>query len=353
MIPYFVILFLLIIISLLCLYKRDSTSLNSNSYLFIFIILVLFAGIRYKVGVDYISYNNLYNLDQGLYDMKEKGFIHINEILNKNRIPFYFLTILFSFFSVLFTFSFIKHESKYIFLSILIYYCFGNFYFSTFNAIRQGLSIPIFLNMLLFVRDKNLIYYFLVMLFTSFFVHYSILLLAPLYFILTIRFNILIKLSIIIVSIFSSSIIIALISISSYSSYLLFENFASPIPITYYIIFILSIILFIHYLRQNKLSIMDIIYENINFIFILLFIQMIIFNNSPLIMILNRIIGYFTLTYVVLIPNYIHHFIKDSNRKILYILCVIIFSSFCILSLYLNGYKNLMVPYRSIYEYLI
>lgn len=68
MFPYFLIYFFLLIFCSL-----GSVTKNRFFLICVFILFSIFSGFRYYVGVDYVNYVKIYNLEEG-YGSRELGF---------------------------------------------------------------------------------------------------------------------------------------------------------------------------------------------------------------------------------------------------------------------------------------
>ncbi|MFT0230104.1 EpsG family protein [Bacteroides thetaiotaomicron] len=120
---YLVILFFLASCSILGMFKIDKKL--EYSLLFIsFLALFLFSGLRYDVGMDYSSYEQLYkdSLFQLNPEIKELGWAYLFYWCRNIGISFSIIILLISFFTIYCVFVFIRRYSPYPFLSILIFF---------------------------------------------------------------------------------------------------------------------------------------------------------------------------------------------------------------------------------------
>lgn len=114
---------------------------------FILLVLVLFSGLRFLIGTDYVLYERMYNaLTIHTINDSRTG-------LGYNIIAFFFKNINFNFQSFIFVCSLVTNVLIYYFLkktsqspgmSLLVYLSMG-FYTFSFNGFRQALSMAIFL----------------------------------------------------------------------------------------------------------------------------------------------------------------------------------------------------------------
>lgn len=347
---YLVILFFLLVCSLLNPYIRKDVRMVTNLFFVEFLMLVLLGGLRKDIGVDYLSYAELYNQSAELYKMNEKGFIGMIDAFNSLHLPFVVFCFCFSFLSVYLAFRFFIKNSPYIFFSILMYFSLGNYYFSTFNAVRQALAAVIFMNILSLVEKKHFWAYTVILLITAWMVHFTVLMLIPLYFFLRKDWGIFSKVLFLGIIIILNSVLILIIENSPYSVYLKFESFASAVSPTYYLMAILGIAVLVYGWKHPNWQKKHILLTNLNYLTLLLIYLIFANENTPLVMVINRILGYFTLIYVVLLPILFAEMKLFSNRYVFVVLSSIIFAFLFYWALYLNGKDNLMTPYTTIFS---
>lgn len=323
-----------------------------KTYLFFisFLILLTLSGIRYDVGVDYLSYKNIYIDSRELYGLKEGGFILITELFHWLEIPFDFFCFCFSFLTLFLAYKFILKNSPSPFFSILIYYALGNLYFSSFNAIRQSLAIMIFINIIPFILQKKIFKFILLVILTAYFVHASALLLLPIYFFLRRTWRVKSQLLILAIVCGFSFIIIPIIELSPYAIYLKFESFSGGVPPTNYLLGLISLITICYALKHDMWYEKHKAFINMNFVSFLLILLLFIFENTPLIMPINRVLGYFTMIYIIILPLLYNELKLISNRYILLVLTACCFSLLSFWALEQNGKRNNMVPYKTIFD---
>lgn len=332
--------------------KKKYPTFFSRSYLFFFFVFFLFSALRYDVGVDYLSYYKLYEESaRGVHEkIKEPGGAYLFYYLKEIGIPFFVVNALYSFFILYFVFKFIWRYSPYPFVSLLLFYAIGQYYFNTFNAIRQAFVVYLFMDSLNLVVDKRKWIYGLRLLAAAFFVHLSALMLIPLYFFLRRKYNVWLKIVFLVVLVLSSGVIIQLISNSVYAIYLKMEDFAVEAAATTYLFFLFSILFFIIDWKLPKYSAQSNILSNLNYLSLVTLTLVLFFAGTPLIMVANRFSYYFTPVYIVIIPIFISRLRIYTNRTIVVIASVFFFSLLCYWSLYANGETNNMIPYQSIFN---
>lgn len=347
---YIIVLVLFFFFSISEPFLRKTNSVDQTFFWMLFVILWLLAGLRYDVGVDYMTYRDIYESSGDIREMLEIGFVGIIKLFNLLELPFSVFTTCYSFLTILLVFHFIRKYSPYLYLSVFIYYAIGNYYFSSFNSMRQSLATAIFMNCLPLVSNKKFWKYLLVLLTTSFCVHFSSLILIPLYFVLNRKLSLFFKLSVIIFTICFGASAITIIEISPYAVYLTFEKFASEVPLTYYLIGLIALIVFVYGLLHPEWERQYWILSNVNFVVILLLCLIFQYENTPLVMVFNRLLYFFTLIYIVVLPLLYAEMRISSNRKIFIIITSCLFGILSYVALVQNVERSNMVPYKTIFN---
>ena len=350
MFVYVLILFLLFLLAWIdpCL-KTDKA--KKKVFLCAGFALSIFAGIRYDVGVDYANYADLYSLSNDLYQMEEIGFIGIIKLFNWLGLPFSVFCLSYSLLTVLLICHFIEKYSPYVYFSLLIYYALGNYFFSSFNAMRQALAVAIFMNCLPLVANGKLGKYCLNITISTCFVHFSSLILLPLYFLLRKKYSLIIKLIAVGGIVLFGKLAVQLIALSPYRIYLAFENFASSVPLTYYLIGGIAMITFLYAWKHPQWEKEHLVLSNMNFAAILLLCLLFLYNGTQLVMVFNRLLSYFTMIYVVVLPILFKELHIASNRKFFIATASCFFFVLCCWALYQNGEANNMIPYQTIFNH--
>lgn len=347
---YLIILFLFFFFSILNVYIKKDVSLVTKIYFLEFVILWLLGGLRYGVGMDYFSYQDLYSMSYKLYEMPEGGFAWLVEFFNSCGFSYAVFNLFLAFCTLLLAFRFIQKRSPYPFFSILFYFSIGNFYFSSLNAVRQALATVIFLNILELVEKRKFFLYALLLVLTAYFVHATALILIPLYFFLQKDWGEMIKLLVLAGIAFFNSIVLVLIEFSSYANYLRYEDYATDVPMTYYFMGLISILAILYSWKNSNWKKQNYIILNLNFVMIALIYLIFVYENTPLVMVINRLLGYFTLICVVLLPLLYNEMALKTNRFVLILLtsCMLVTLSYMAISR--NGETNNIVPYKTIFS---
>ncbi len=191
---YFIIFIIGIFGTLLETIKTDTKDKESYYILFSSILWFL-AAFRYETGGDWTSYTDSFKETEGIFKVLNQIAPNFSEnymeIGYKLVASFYKqlgANIQYVFFTIatinsLLLYSVLIKYSEYPILSLVIYYC--TLYFSLdFVAVRQALAVMIFFVSIKYILKKSFVKYFLCILLGALF-HRSILLLLPLYFILS------------------------------------------------------------------------------------------------------------------------------------------------------------------------
>lgn len=350
MLIYLIILFFLFVAALLNPFIRQNISLITRIFCVEFLTLFLLGGIRKDVGVDYVNYEDFYSMSDNLYTMKEKGFVWIIESLNRLNLPFSAFCLLFMGITLLGIFRFVHINSPYILFSIMIYYSLGNYYFSAFNSVRQACATAIFLNLLQCIERKKFIIYTLFLIAVSFSIHMSAVILIPLYFFLNKKWNWTTKMILFVTIAVCSSFLLGLVMNTPYSFYIKNEDFASSVPLTYYLIGVFAISLLVYSYIRPEFEKRNLILMNLNFVVIILLYLIFAYEGTVMVKMISRVLGYFTLIYIALIPIFITECNLFTNRYLIIVLLSSIFAFLSFWALYKNGIINNMVPYKTVFK---
>lgn len=162
---------------------NEAAIANSLSrYIVPTITFTLILGLRYNVGVDYLSYENIYNsqTNQFILQHTEPLYTLLSFILHQADIPYYGLTCIIS---CIFFILFIKSFSDYPYLTnwgIFFLFVTGTL-FVFLNVQRQAIAFCIFFYSIRYIYKRSFLKYFLCIVLAMGF-HYSVILLLPLYF---------------------------------------------------------------------------------------------------------------------------------------------------------------------------
>ncbi len=150
------------------------------------ILLILIMGLRYDVGIDYPTYEDIYNENYFYMPSIEPIWFFINDILRsigfRSR-AFFFLT---SVIVVLGFYNGIRKLSPNFYISLLLFILAG-FYFESANIVRQYVAMSIlFSGLPCFLKGK--IGKYVLWIFLAAMFHYSVLVIVPFIFLARIRY---------------------------------------------------------------------------------------------------------------------------------------------------------------------
>ena len=162
------------------LYNKVSASSRKVVLGFAIVIYSIVLGLRYNVGEDYMSYMNIYNMQD--FDNVEWGYAILNRLLYNLGLPFSSIFILVAFLQIFFFVKGVeKINKKYLPLSLFFYFTTLYLFFSI-NGLRQAIAFSIFVFAIGYIGKKQLFKY-LITIFLASTLHKSSLVLLPLYFI--------------------------------------------------------------------------------------------------------------------------------------------------------------------------
>lgn len=184
---YFLIPALMLFFSII-LERFKDINLKVIFYICLVFILVMFAGLRGNVEPDYLNYFDIFkSAGMNVNVNVEPAFFYFNKILNYFRMSFQWVIFLIAFFSITLKINFLFKNSPNFTFSILIYYC-SMFFLYDFIAIRQALSMAIFMISIPFIIDRKFFHYAALISIASM-IHLSALVLIPLYFFIHYSYN--------------------------------------------------------------------------------------------------------------------------------------------------------------------
>lgn len=160
---YISILFILITFTFIFDFGKIKKG-KSFAFFSTLIILILFSGLRYRVGFDTIRYMKVFENSIPTFSSFDFSYILINrheplflllEIVAKSIYPqFVTVQLILSIILNLSVFYFIKRNTEYVFTSILFYFLVIYISFN-FETIRQATSVAIFLFAIQYIQQKN------------------------------------------------------------------------------------------------------------------------------------------------------------------------------------------------------
>ena len=323
-----------------------------------FVSFLALGGLRFKVGADWYSYENIFKSINNFSDIilarEEKLFMlfmYGSKLIANNYSFFVFIFFAVSFYL---KYKVIKKYSPDIFLSLIIYF-YTIFLIYDVNGIRQGMAMAIVLFSLSSILDKKLLLFIFLIIIASLF-HISAILFFPFYWLSKIKVHKRIMIIIMAISFFifipiqsileNSTIIQPLLVLDRFSHYSAYLNNAAGRDISF-----LSLAIFqriftfsLFYFYFNKLKIDDnfkTLLFNGYFISIIVFI---FFSFST--EFASRLSFYFKALEIIIIPIIVFSQNKIYNRLLLLLLFVLLslIGTYRILELPNGG----LIPYNSI-----
>jgi|GEM_PF-1728076 len=351
MIPYFIVLSLISVLSLVS--NTNSKKINFGDYLIIF-ILVLFSGMRYLVGTDYNLYYNIYNRISYLGPIEaiqqnkvEIGYSYLNYltfVIFNNKYAIFFIVSLI----IITTFiCFIKLNSNNFFISIVFFYCFS-FFTNSLNIQRQYIATSILIISTYFYRRKSKLGV-LITLIAAFLFHRTSIIFIVVYFLIDkveknkISFTVLVTAGVIGVVMYDK--IISLFS-NIFNKYEIYGNksYQGGIGTNLMILIFLIIALLIMYLKKKKILDEKMkFYSNIYIFGIPFYIVSL---KSYLIMRIAMV--YFGVYAIILVPEIFKIFNKKIRVSAYVYYSLLMISWFYFYLINQNG----VIPYRTIFTNL-
>lgn len=337
---------LLLLIILLSLVARIYPSYRNVIGKILTIVLIIIAGFRYNVGMDYKSYNDIYNsikdINTGAY---ETGFIFLCKacsfIGGTSQLMFLTMSIL----TIVLLYQTYKKYSPDLVFTLVIFICFGQMYLNTFNAVRQCLAISLFAYSIDYLEHKQFIRYSVSIILATLF-HSSAILLFPLYWILDKKWNKNIVIGILIGAILLSGIIVKIINSSSYAIYLRFNKFAEEVGVINYIYLAISLAIFVFGDKIMEQYKDRYIFLNINSILLVLFVLYIKFSGTPMVMVVGRFVYYFIFFYAIIFARMVfdikNHVSRFNVKICVYAILILMF----LRTTLLHGTEYHLLPYH-------
>ena len=330
---YLVLVIILIILSYAeAIFKSKQFS---NFFLIILsFVLVLFAGLRDKVGTDWDAYFDFYKYST---DKVEIGYATLNNFFSSFSISYNIFLLFINGVSIMFIYKFLEKNTIFKIVSILIF--FSNLYlYFNLSGIRQALAISITCFSFTFALNKNPIKFFLLVLLASTF-HITAISFLFIYFLPRNNFKVIhiliFSIFFILIYFFLSSItdLIALYSLKDANYYINIQEKSESLGQLYIVgIAVRSVILgMIFYNRKNLNQI-----ENFTYIFNIYLFGLAIFISTYMISpdIGVRVSSYFTIFDLIIAGNLIYSMNNLKSR----IFIVTIFSIIAIYKIF--GYMG-------------
>ena len=349
MLPYiFFIAIILILIFLIEKYK-DNKWIKAG----LIATLILFSGLRYAVGSDYIMYENMYfKFGTGTEFQLRTGFgFYILCKLFLLIFPYHFVPLMFflSVVTVYCIYRFSEKNSVNLGLSILLFVCLG-FYTMSFNIFRQMLSTALVLYSYNFLKDKKHVRYILLSICAVAIHNISIIAVIAILFFTKIfhkKFNSIFLFICGIVGIVLYNVIYSFIvtHIKALNIYISDDSFQPGIGtflqvLIYGVFFIVVNLKSKDLVEKNKENLVFINIFSCSYVFMMLAVRNILF---------MRVANYLNIFIILLLPE-LYEIYKIKDKKVLNILMYVALIIYFLV--YINSFGS-VVPYYSVFNLLI
>lgn len=323
------------------------------------IILILLAGLRFNIGYDYTSYENIFNNSPDLYSIitygnttgVELGYILINSIVKTIGGNFNLVLFISACISIIVLVKSVNEYSVYPVLSILIYI--SRFYFvRDMGQIRSAIACAIMIYSIKFISKRRFKEFTITTIIACSF-HSVAILGFLLYFFNSIKFKNykyvykVLGISIIISQLKFTDILLKIVSelLPKYSTYINSEYYTSTNnlinPVT--LMQILIILIFVYFNKQidNK----DNNYRVILNGYLISTAILIIFSNYYTLA--GRLSTMFATFEILIIPMLIKYIFKNKDRIIIYII-IILYAILIFYFIFWQKSSHIYIPYKSI-----
>lgn len=338
MIPY--IVFIVVIFLLLCKVKKEKYNLYD---MIVILILILFSGLRYGIGTDYILYEKMYLNNSLAVSRTGNGYYYLSlllfEIFPNSAFPLFFLISLITCIGL---YIFCRKNSINPALSIFLFITLG-YYTTSFNIFRQMLSVSLFLLGYTYFDTKKIMSFIFLVLST---LMHNVAVIAIIVLIFVKIYKKIINTKLILIAgligfiLYSYVFPIVINKVPSLSIYLNQTSYQSGVG-TY--LMILVYFIFFIVICMNKKRIVNLSEKNKEFInlFSLGFIIMIFGMKNILFM---RLSYYLNIFIILLIPE-LYNLYKLKNKKVEKLMLYSCFILYFIIFVYSFGE---VVPYKTI-----
>jgi hypothetical protein len=343
------ILYLTIAIVILILTIGDTANslpqnLKNAALTALFLFLAMFAGLRQDVGVDYKSYYQIFSRNSD--SINEPIFRFMCEFVRSEHISPALVICILAVITIFFVRKFITRNSPYLFFSILIFFSFGQYYFNTFNAIRQCVVVYWFLSSLDLIIERKLVKFAVATFFMSLSFHTTALYLFVLYVLCQLDLSRKLKFGILCCIPFVTVFMTKLVEISNYAIYLDLE-FSTQMTTLQYLILVLSVYYIIFPVRFSNPRTTR-LFDMLNFVNTCVLGLLFFSQGTPLVMILTRLSYYTSPIYIIMVPQAISRFSSIRSRLGITMAVSIFLVLILYISLSVNGVQNNLIPYKTI-----
>lgn len=311
--------------------EKDYRNYN-NIFIFIALVsLIMVCGFRYNSGTDYWTYMDVYKLapQSVISEVQDPGFTVICKFLNRFSDNPQLLFLVSAIITNVLIVNTLRKQSTQYELSMYLYIT-AYVYYSTFNGVRQWIAAAIVFSATKYLFERKFKKYLIIVIIATF-IHASALIMIPVYFIVNNKPFSINNLIVILIFIGCSiayvpfiNILFRLLEGTQYAHYFdimaAAENGANLIRLPVYFAPLFIFGLFYNKLNPNREKKIDIIFN----ICILGFLIMVLATKQ---MFFARLIYYFDLYYLLLVPRLVKIGCRRFNRLFYYILLVLYFAS--------------------------
>lgn len=327
------------------------------------IILSLFAGFRFFVGNDYISYITHYNLSSTIFEFEKKynsfeyGYELYVSIIKTFFCSSYYLFFSISFFSLLILFDVCRRYSIYPFVSVLLFFAY--YYFpQVMGQMRQSFAILITCYSFKYLLERKFLKFTLIICVAMCF-HYSAFAIIPLYFLYKINYSkkkVIVFLFISFLCHFYSNqilkLILLLIPTSSFITYSLMSYLKQNNGIFFTLGMIEKIFFFMFYLNCYGNAKMLAI-NKYSDLFIITYcwgvvLYMMIIGVSDTVA--SRGVMAYNIVHVFMLPTFITYY-KTPLKKLFVVLLILLVSVYMVSRIFMHS--EVYFPYKSILDNII
>jgi len=336
---YLFVLLWCVVFSYTAYYNRVVCKVKPFQYFFLFlsfIVLVIISGLRDFVGTDYNNYYNFYEFqsynEEEVGVRLEIGFKTIIDLLKRIDLgPWTLFTTSAILIWSLFFISF-KNFKKHLYLGLFFAITY-NFFFFSFNGIRQAIAMAALGFAFKYIEDKKMIKYFIFIFLTST-IHYSIIIFLPFYFFISkIHFKqfvwyVLFFVSLLLHFISASLLVVPLYTLNNWLSFIgieygnyisSFENSiktldSSKISLGYIVYVIIGFFILMYYKEIVAKEKKYLPYFNLSLIGI------VFYNAFANILIIARVNSYFIFFQIFCLTFIIKHLLESKNKIIAYLI---------------------------------
>lgn len=331
-------------------FKKFKKNIKKTPFFLSFITslpLLLISALRYGIGTDYFSYIMLFNVyyKNGQRGSIEPLFYLLNRIFFMLRLNAECVISVCAIITICLVFYYIYKESIDIPMSVFLF--FGmNFYFASFNGVRQLLACSILLISIIALQENRFKTFLILVLIATGFHYTSIIFLVVILFVkieITPKRVLFLSCVFLFLLYFFNDIIINLISLTNYEKYLISDGEGFSIQAILGLIIQITILCFCSYCYVDE--------KKYRFYYGIQMLSVWCLLLGTYISYADRIKWIFSIPSIVLIPLAVENFKRLENRRIVKIIIVILFIIYVQIIVGLMGSHG-VIPYRSLIEFL-